>query len=49
VEFARTLDANLSDLLLESETFQLDLNPGVLIKPFNLKYLANLKAKTEKS
>ena len=46
-EFARTLDANLSDLLLASETFQLDLNPGVLIKPFNLKYLTNIKAKSE--
>ncbi len=46
-EFVRMLEANLSDLLLESQTFQIDLSPGVLIKPFNLKYLANLKAKEE--
>lgn len=46
-DFARMLEANLSDLILESQTFQIDLSPGVLIKPFNLKYLANLKTKSE--
>jgi len=47
-DFARMLDANLSDFLLEMQTFQMDLAPGVLIKPFNLKYLANLKTRSEK-
>jgi DNA-binding Lrp family transcriptional regulator len=41
-EFVRTLDSNLSDLVVDSQTFQIDLNPGVTIKPFNLKYLANV-------
>ncbi len=48
-DFARALDANLSDLLLETQTFQIDLSPGILIKPFNLRYLANLKPKSEKN
>ncbi len=47
-EFARTIDMNLSDFLLESQTFHMDLSPGVIIKPFNLKYLANMKTKSEK-
>lgn len=47
-DFLRMLDADLSDVLVESQTFQIDLKPGVLIKPFNLKYLANLKAKYER-
>ena len=40
--FMRTHDAELSDYVVESQTFQADLNPGVTIKPFSLKYLANL-------
>jgi DNA-binding Lrp family transcriptional regulator len=47
-EFARSLEAGLSDSLLDMQTFQIDLAPGVLIKPFNLKYLANLKDEHEK-
>jgi DNA-binding Lrp family transcriptional regulator len=44
-EFMRTHDSELGDLVVESQTFQADLNPGVTIKPFNLKYLASLKMK----
>ena len=40
--FMRTHDAELSDYAIESQTFQVDLKPGVTIKPFSLKYLANL-------
>ena len=39
--FMRTHDAELSDYVVDSQTFQADL-PGVTIKPFSLKYLANL-------
>jgi DNA-binding Lrp family transcriptional regulator len=42
-EFVRTHDSELSDLIVDSQTFHADLNPGVIIKPFNLKYLAKLK------
>ena len=40
--FMRTHDAELSDYVVESQTFQADLNPGVTIKPLSLKYLAKL-------
>jgi len=39
-QFIRTLDAELSDLIVESQTFHADLNPGIITKPFSLKYLA---------
>jgi DNA-binding Lrp family transcriptional regulator len=42
-EFIRTLDSELSDLIIESQTFHADLKPGVIIKPFSLKYLAKSK------
>jgi len=41
-EFIRTHDSELSELIVESQTFHADLKPGVIIKPFNLKYLAKL-------
>jgi DNA-binding Lrp family transcriptional regulator len=48
-EFMRTHDSELSDLIVESQTFSADLAPGIIIKPFNLKYLANLKMKSRKN
>ena len=39
-EFVRAQDSELSDLIIESQTFHAILNPGVAVKPFNLKYLA---------
>jgi len=44
VTFVRNQDSELCDLIADSQTFTLDLKPGVRIKPFNLKYLANQKA-----
>jgi hypothetical protein len=37
--FVRAQDSELSDLIIESQTFHAVLNPGITIKPFNLKYL----------
>jgi DNA-binding Lrp family transcriptional regulator len=42
-EFIRAHDSELSDWIVESQTFHADLNPGVVIKPFHLKYLAKPK------
>jgi len=42
-KFVRTHDSELSDFITESQTFTADLNPGVIIKPFSLKYLAALE------
>jgi DNA-binding Lrp family transcriptional regulator len=42
-EFIRAHDSELSDWIIESQTFHADLNPGIVIKPFNLKYLAKPK------
>ncbi len=39
-KFVRAHDAELVDFVAESQTFTADLNPGVIIKPFSLKYLA---------
>jgi DNA-binding Lrp family transcriptional regulator len=39
-DFAKAQDSELSDFIVESQTFHAVLNPGVAIKPFNLKYLA---------
>jgi DNA-binding Lrp family transcriptional regulator len=39
-EFIRVQDSELSDWIIESETFHADLKLGIAIKPFHLKYLA---------
>jgi len=39
-EFIRAQDSELSDWIIESQTFHADLKPGIAIKPFHLKYLA---------
>jgi len=39
-EFINAQDSELSDWIIESQTFNAALNPGIAIKPFNLKYLA---------
>ena len=40
-EFIRAQDSELSDWIIESQTFHADLKPGIAVKPFHLKYLAN--------
>jgi DNA-binding Lrp family transcriptional regulator len=42
-QFLRTQQSELSDLIVECQTFHADLKPGVAIKPFHLKYLAKTK------
>jgi len=42
-EFIRAQDSELSEWIIESQTFHADLNPGLAIKPFHLKYLAKTK------
>ena len=42
-EFIRAHDSELSDWVVESQTFHADLKGGIVIKPFHLKYLASLK------
>ena len=42
-EFIRVHDSELSDWVVESQTFHSDLKAGVVIKPFHLKYLTNSK------
>jgi DNA-binding Lrp family transcriptional regulator len=39
-EFIRAQDSELSDFIIENQTFQADLKLGLVIKPFHLKYLA---------
>ena len=39
-EFMRTQDSELSDWIVESQTFNADLKKGNVIKPFHLKYLS---------
>ena len=39
-DFIRAHDSELSEWVIESQTFHADLNPGIVIKPFHLKYLA---------
>jgi DNA-binding Lrp family transcriptional regulator len=39
-EFIRAQDAELSDWIIENQTFHSDLKAGTAIKPFHLKYLA---------
>jgi hypothetical protein len=42
-EFIRAHDSELSDWVVESQTFHADLKGGIVIKPFHLKYLTSLK------
>ena len=42
-EFIRAQDSELSEWIIESQTFHADLKPGIEIKPFRLKYLAKPK------
>lgn len=39
-EFIRKHDSELSDFLIESQTFIVDIKPGVIVKPFHFTYLA---------
>lgn len=39
-DFLRNQESELSDDIIETQSFQADLKPGVLIKPFHLRYLA---------
>jgi DNA-binding Lrp family transcriptional regulator len=41
--FIRTLDSEMSNWVVESQTFNADLKGGIVIKPFHLKYLASGK------
>jgi DNA-binding Lrp family transcriptional regulator len=43
-EFIRAHDSELSEWVVESQTFHADLKGGIMIKPFHLKYLAPAKA-----
>jgi len=42
-EFIRVHDSELSEWVVESQTFHADLKAGITIKPFHLKYLATPK------
>ena len=42
-EFIRKHDSELSDFLIESQSFIADINPTTIRKPFHLKYLADAK------
>ena len=42
-EFIRAHDSELSDWVIESQTFHADLKGGIVIKPFHLKYLTTPK------
>jgi hypothetical protein len=42
-DFIRAHDSELSDWVIESQTFNADLKGGIVIKPFHLKYLASSK------
>jgi DNA-binding Lrp family transcriptional regulator len=42
-EFIRAHDSELSDWIVESQTFHADLKNGIFLKPFHLKYLATPK------
>jgi DNA-binding Lrp family transcriptional regulator len=39
-EFMRNQESELCDVIVETQTFRTDLKPGVMLKPFHLKYLA---------
>jgi DNA-binding Lrp family transcriptional regulator len=42
-EFIRAQDSELADFIIENQTFHADLKPGLIIKPFHLKYLAKTR------
>jgi DNA-binding Lrp family transcriptional regulator len=42
-KFIRAHDSELSEWVVESQTFHADLKGGIVIKPFHLKYLASPK------
>jgi len=42
-DFIRLQDSELADFIIENQTFHADLKPGLVIKPFHLKYLAETK------
>ena len=42
-EFMRKHNSELSDLLIDSQTFIADINPTTIRKPFHLKYLEKAK------
>ena len=42
-EFIRAHDSELSDWIVESQTFHADLKTGLVLKPFHLKYLTTPK------
>ena len=42
-EFIKAQEAELSNWIIESQTFNVDLKAGTAIKPFHLKYLSKLK------
>lgn len=39
-EFTRAQESEMSDVIIDTQTFHADLKPGIPIKPFHLKYLA---------
>jgi DNA-binding Lrp family transcriptional regulator len=39
-KFIRAQDSELADFIVENQTFHADLKPGLIVKPFHLKYLA---------
>ncbi len=43
VEFKRKNFAEYSEIIAESQSFIVDINPGIIIKPFHFKYLAKAK------
>jgi len=43
VEFMRKHNSELSDLLIDIQSFIADINPKTIRKPFHLKYLADAK------
>jgi len=43
VQFIRKHDTELSSLIVESQSFIAEVNPRVVLKPFNLKCLAEAK------
>ncbi len=43
-EFLRNMESDLSESISETQSFQTDLKPGLIIKPFSLKTLAKPKS-----
>jgi len=42
-KFKRTQESELSNLIMETQSFQIDLKSESAIKPFNLKYVSKVK------